>query len=83
LIAAQVLQVCAKLKIAIPEQIKLVGFDDVMISSITTPTITTIHQPLKEMAEMALQLLLDASEGKIVPNRTILPISLIERETTK
>lgn len=82
LIAAQVLQVCAKLKINIPGQIKLIGFDDVMISSLTTPTITTIHQPIKEMAMAAVSLLIDAVEKNIVPSRTILPVTLIERETT-
>lgn len=83
LIAAQILQVCAKLKIQVPKQIKLVGFDDVMISSVTTPTITTIHQPIKEMAQMAITLLIDAMDNKVIPSRTILPVSLIERETTK
>lgn len=82
LIAAQILQVCAKLKILVPEQIKIVGFDDVMISSITTPPITTIHQPVKEMAEMAISLLIDASEKKIVPSKTTLPVFLVKRGTT-
>lgn len=82
LIAAQILQVCAKLNIKVPEQLKVVGFDDVLISSITTPTITTIHQPIKEMAQMAISLLIDASENKLVPSKTTLPVSLIKRETT-
>lgn len=82
LIAAQILQVCAKLNIKVPEQLKVVGFDDVFISSITTPTITTIHQPIKEMAQMAISLLIDASENKLVPSKTTLPVSLVKRETT-
>ena len=47
LIAAQVIQVCNELKIRISEDIQLVGFDDVDIATLTTPTITTIHQPIK------------------------------------
>ncbi|MFA9375973.1 MAG: LacI family DNA-binding transcriptional regulator [Lachnotalea sp.] len=82
LIAAQILQVCAKLKINVPEQLKIVGFDDVLVSSITTPTITTIHQPIKEMSQMAISLLIDASKNKMVPSKTILPVSLVKRETT-
>jgi LacI family sucrose operon transcriptional repressor len=82
LIAAQIIQVCAKLGIKIPEQLKIVGFDDVYIASLTAPRITTIHQPVKEMAEMAIELLIAANEGKIVPSRTILPVSLVKRETT-
>ncbi|HHV11533.1 MAG TPA: LacI family transcriptional regulator [Clostridiales bacterium] len=82
LIAAQVIQVCAKLGIRIPEQLKLIGFDDVFIATLTTPRITTIHQPVREMAKMAIELLISASEGKIVPSRTLLPVSLVKREST-
>jgi LacI family sucrose operon transcriptional repressor len=82
LIAAQILQVCAKLNIKVPEQLKVVGFDDVLVSSITTPTITTIHQPIKEMAQMAISLLIDASKNKLVPSKTTLPVSLVKREST-
>lgn len=83
LIAAQTIQVCAKLNIKIPEQVQLIGFDDVMISALTSPAITTIHQPIKEMADAAVFLLVQAVNKKMVPSRTILPVTLIERETTK
>jgi LacI family transcriptional regulator, sucrose operon repressor len=82
LIAAQLLQVCAKKSIKIPEQLKIVGFDDVNIAALTTPPITTIHQPIKEMSKVAIELLLAAGEGNMVPNRTILPVTLVKRETT-
>lgn len=82
LIAAQVLQVCARMKIAVPGRLKLLGFDDVNIAMLTTPTISSIHQPVREMAETAVDLLIRASEGKLVPKRTILPICLAEREST-
>ena len=82
LIAAQLLQVCGKLQISVPEKLKIVGFDDVNIASLTTPPITTIHQPIKEIAKMAVELLISAGEGNLVPSRTMLPVSLIERGTT-
>ena len=62
---------------------KLVGFDDTAVSSLTTPTITTIHQPVEEMVRAAVSALLDAGQGKLVPSRTILPVRLIERESTE
>lgn len=80
-IAAQILQVCRKKGIRVPEDIKLIGFDDVNIASLTTPQITTIHQPIREMAEMAVTLLIQAKEGKLVPKRSTLPVMLIERES--
>ena len=81
-IAAQVIQICSKRGIKIPEQIRLVGFDDSSIASLTTPGITTIRQPVREMAEMAVRMLIRAERKEIVPNRTTLPVTLIRRETT-
>lgn len=81
-IAAQVLQVCRKMNKAVPEQFKIIGFDDVRLASLTTPQLTTIHQPIREMAEIAINLLNDAVAGKLVAKRTVLPVRLIERETT-
>ena len=82
LIAAQVIQVCNEIKIRIPEDIKLVGFDDVDISQLTTPRITTIRQPIKEMARLSIELI-DAKYNNIEVNeKTILPIKLIIREST-
>ena len=82
LIAAQVIQVCNEIKIRIPEDIKLVGFDDVDISQLTTPRITTVHQQIKEMARLSIELI-DAKYNNIEVNeKTILPIKLIIREST-
>ena len=82
LIAAQVIQVCNEIKIRIPEDIKLVGFDDVDISQLTTPRITTVHQPIKEMARLSIELI-DAKYNNIEVNeKTILPIKLIIRDST-
>lgn len=82
LIAAQALQVCRKLHISVPDQMRIIGFDDVSIASLTTPQLTTVHQPVKEMAEIAVNLLHDAVSGRLVPKRTVLPVYLVERETT-
>ena len=82
LIAAQVIQVCNELSVRIPQEIKLVGFDDVEISKLTTPTITTIHQPIKEMAKLAIELIDSKYKNLEVNDKTILPIELIIRNST-
>ena len=82
LIAAQVIQVCNEIKIRIPEDIKLVGFDDVDISQLTTPRITTVHQPIKEMARLSIELINAKYNNIEVNEKTILPIKLIIREST-
>ncbi|HIW60176.1 MAG TPA: LacI family DNA-binding transcriptional regulator [Candidatus Anaerobutyricum avicola] len=81
-IAAQAIQVCRKLGLSVPEQVKIIGFDDSMIAPITAPQLTTIHQPIKEMATMAVDFLDKAVVGQIVPKRTVLPVHLVEREST-
>lgn len=81
LIAAQVIQVCRVRQISVPDQMKIVGFDDVNIAMLTTPRITTIQQPLKEMAEAAVSMMIQALSGAMVPARSVFPVSLVERES--
>lgn len=82
LIAAQVIQVCNELNIRIPSDVKLVGFDDVEIAKLTTPTITTIHQPIKEMAKLVIELIDSKYKNIEVNEQTILPIELVVRNST-
>lgn len=81
-IAAQVLKVCHEKGIKVPEELKIVGFDDVLIAELASPGITTIRQPVKEMAESAVSLMAQAVNGELVPARSLFPVSLIVRETT-
>lgn len=81
-LAAQFLQVCASMHIKVPDQMKIIGFDDADICELTSPALTTIHQPLAEMAKTAIEFLLHAKEGMLIPSRTILPVNLVKRETT-
>lgn len=82
LIAAQAIQVARKMNIQIPNDLKIVGFDDVSIASLTSPTITTIHQPIKEMAQEAIDCLIKCADANAVPSQIQLPVSLVKRETT-
>lgn len=68
----------------IPDDISIVGFDDIDISKITYPPLTTIHQDAKLKGKLAVDYMLDMLEHKSVRNREIsLPIHLIERESVK
>jgi LacI family sucrose operon transcriptional repressor len=82
LIAAQALQTARELGKRVPEDLRIVGFDDTELSLLTTPRITTIHQPVSEMAKLGLKMIIDANEGKTVPEKNILDVTLVERETT-
>ena len=82
LIASQVIQVCNRIGIRIPEQMKLVGFDDVMIATVTTPTITTIHQPVREMSELSIEYVDKRLKGEMVPSNVYMPVRLVKRDST-
>ena len=82
MIAAQVLQVCGKRGIKVPEEMKIVGFDDTVIASCTTPPLTTIHQPITEMAVMAVSALISIKEGSSTKGTLTMDVRLIERGTT-
>ncbi len=82
IMAAQTLQVAQKLKISIPEQLKIVGFDDIPLASLTTPTLTTIRQPIDEIGKYAVEVILNQLGGVVVPTQTILPVTLVKRQST-
>ena len=81
-IAAQTIQVCHHRGINVPEQLKIVGFDDVSIAALTSPELTTIQQPVQQMAEAAVFSLIQAISGSVVAAKTMFPVSLIVREST-
>lgn len=82
MIAASIIQVANSIGKEITKELKIVGYDDVDIASLIDPQITTIRQPLRQMGEMAVKLLIDEINGKDVKIENVLPIELIERKTT-
>mgnify|MGYP005937740459 FL=1 len=81
LIAAQVLQRLYAMGKRVPEDIKVVGFDDTVIAGITTPSITTIHQPIEEMSELSIAYIDRRRKGEMVPSVTTMPVSLVVRDS--
>ncbi len=67
----------------VPEDVQLIGFDNIMMSRLMTPELTTVAQPIAEMGAKAAQILIDHIEGKEVPQKNIFEVKLINRETTK
>ena len=68
----------------VPEDVSVVGFDDIPQSAFTCPALTTVRQPKHEMGCQGAGLLLDLIDGKSPPEGTIgtLGVELIVRETT-
>jgi LacI family transcriptional regulator len=64
----------------IPEDVSIIGFDDVLFSQITSPPLTTIHQDVEEKGAVAAEIMMDQLEGKIPETRNIvMPVKLVER----
>lgn len=82
MIGISVIKVAKELGKEIPRDLKIVGYDDITFSSLVVPTLTTIQQPIEKMGEVVIQILIDQIEEKEVSLENILPITLVERETT-
>lgn len=82
IIAAQLLQACAARNISVPEKLKIIGFDDTDIASLTSPPLTTIHQPVEDMCRCALEIIIKKMKGETIPAQTIFPVTLIPRGST-
>jgi LacI family repressor for deo operon, udp, cdd, tsx, nupC, and nupG len=67
----------------IPDDIAVVGYDDIEMASFVDPSLTTIRQPIFRMGEEAAVRLLRIINEKIVDDSvTILPVELVVREST-
>ncbi|MCL2220764.1 MAG: LacI family transcriptional regulator [Oscillospiraceae bacterium] len=82
-LAVGVLKYLKHVGIKIPEQISVVGFDNLDLCTITEPTLTTIAQPIEEMGREATHLLLSKIYNSAVKNKKIIYNGmLIERQST-
>jgi LacI family transcriptional regulator, sucrose operon repressor len=79
--AGHVLQACRRLGRSVPDDVKVVGYDDILLASLLVPRLTTIHQPIEEMGSCAVDLLAAQIAGKVVPMENVLPVSLVVRES--
>jgi LacI family transcriptional regulator len=69
--------------VRIPEDMSLVGFDDIAECVQTTPTLTTVRYPLEGIGRMAARRLIDHIEGADVPSyKILLPTELVVRASS-
>ena len=82
--AAKLLQTLAALDITVPAKVKVAGFDDGEIASLTTPALTTIHQPVKSLASTSVASLLQRIKKPSLPPRVImLDAPLVIRDSSR
>lgn len=63
----------------VPEDVAVIGFDDIDIAADTDPPLTTIRQPAAEMTRTMVDLLLRRVRGEAVPDAVLLPTQLVVR----
>lgn len=66
----------------VPDNLSVVGYDDVAVARWSSPALTTVHQPLRQMAESATQMILSIRAGEAATTRLELSTSLIVRKST-
>jgi DNA-binding LacI/PurR family transcriptional regulator len=83
LLAAGVLQAAKEVGLNIPQDLSIVGFDNTVLSTTTSPMLTTISQPIKLMGAKAVDLLIEEmKEEKTNKERLLLSPELIIRQST-
>jgi LacI family transcriptional regulator, galactose operon repressor len=68
--------------IRVPDDLAVVGFDDIPFAQISNPRLTTVAQPSSAMGQRAVEMLLSAIDGGTVPPSEVLPVRLMVREST-
>lgn len=82
-IASGALQAAQEQGLRVPEDISIVGFDDLPLAARTDPPLTTVRQPLQEMGRLALQRIIAAVNGPaLAAEAIVVPARLVLRAST-
>lgn len=82
LLAVGGLQFCHEKKIAVPDQIAVIGSDNTLYGKICIPKLTTLDNKLVEVCQNASRILLEALEGKETPHDMKIFTDIIQRESS-
>jgi LacI family transcriptional regulator len=80
--AIRVLEIARDLGLRVPEDLSVVGFDNVPEAANAVPALTTVAQPLHQMGAEAVRLLLGLLAGGTTEDHLLLPASLVVRAST-
>ena len=83
-LAARLLQQLAKAGRKVPDDVMVAGFDDAQIARLLNPPLTTIHQPIRLLAETAVESLLQRIRTPdLAPRQILLDAPLVVRASTR
>ena len=81
LMALGALNACQRMEKSVPKDISIIGFDNIALSHLAAPKLTTVDQHMQELGKTAARLMLDKINHSSVSD-LLLPTTLVERETT-
>ena len=82
--ATAAIKIATNLNISIPEELAIIGFDNLPLGQVISPSLTTIKQPLFTMASMACEFLFEKIRKPDIPNKQyLLETKLVIRESTE
>ncbi len=68
--------------VRVPQDLSVAGFDDIEFAAMVEPSLTTIHQPRRELGRRAALVLLELLTGRPVETRVRLKTDLVVRAST-
>lgn len=72
---------CHRRGLSVPENLSIIGFDDIDMAAYTVPPLTTIRQPRFELGQRAMHMMLALLDGQ-KPENQIIHAELVVRQTT-
>lgn len=82
MLAYGALEACDRLQIAVPDQVAVVGFDDISFSRLQRISLTTLRFPKAEIGKQAAQMLFRRIQGDLEPAEIVLKTQLVQRGST-
>ena len=83
MVAFAICKVLSEKGYRVPEDIQVIGYDNVLFSRLFNPEITTIKQPIKEMGKLSVQIIVRHIGGKEFQKDNRFEVELVERQSTR
>ena len=81
MVALGIIEAVQSRGLKVPEDISVIGFDNIEIAKYCTPPLTTIKQSRRKIGVETANTLLSLIRGEEIANRIVIPVELIERQT--
>lgn len=83
-IAIRTMKAAEEMQIKIPDDLSIIGFDGISLGEITSPSLTTMAQPIYEMGRKAASMIMDEINDPSLPKRMEkLEVTFMERQSTR